>query len=184
MNLFRLSLLAATAAGLSGCLTSPYWFQQFPTKGTAVPIQAFTGNKDVAVKFECSKASHAGLYPWGGPEVWTLIANVNPSQQPVLDPKGGKIYGASISTVLPAACWHADEAYNPPKHMTAIRASQTSAGGSVTKFAFTYDKNGLECLGEAAGAQTSVLSTGVTSCAMKYSNSTDLIPYVRITALN
>lgn len=184
-TLLRIASTAALAAGLGGCIiTSPYWNEEFASKATAVPLQAFTTNKDLAVKFECSQAYHGGLYPFGGPEVWVQVASVMPSQQPLFDPQGGKVYGAGSSLVLPAACWHADAAYNPPLHYSAIRASQTSPSGGVSSFTYTYDKPGLGCLGQATGSHANWFAAGVSSCAQKYSNSSTPIPFVIFRALN
>ena len=181
----RLSALTMLAASLSGCIiTSPFWNQEFAARADPVPLQAFTTNKTLTVKFECSQAYHGGLYPAFGPETWVNVTSVMPSQQALLDPKGGKVYGAGTSIVLPAACWHAEETQSGLRYRSAIRASQTAANGGVSKFIFTYDNAGLGCLGQANGNAANWFSTGVSNCAEKYSNTGNAIPFVIFSALS
>jgi hypothetical protein len=177
-------LAAASVGGLllTGCVfDSPYWAQTFATTTTAVPIQTWTTDKTRNIKIECSQASHAGLYPWGGPEVWTLVTNITPSTNASYDPLNGTIYSAGKLMSLPAACWHADGAYSPPKYMTALRATQLTASGSTQTYQ-VFDAGGLECLGREIGKGKSWFAWITKNCALTYSGSTTPIPYVRIIA--
>ncbi len=172
----------AVAVTLGGCVfDSPYWAQTFATTTASIPIQTWTTDKTRTVKIECSKSYHGGLYPFGGPEVWTLVTNITPSTNASYDPMSGVIYSAGKSMVLPAACWNADNAYSPPLYMTSLRATQlTSSGGTQTYFVF--DPAGLECLGRENGKAKSWFGWISANCAMTYSGSTTQLPYVRIIA--
>ena len=177
------ALLASTVTlAFGGCVfDSPYWAQTFATTTTAIPIQTWTTDKTRTVKIECSKAYHGGLYPFGGPETWTLVTNITPSANASYDPMNGTIYSAGKSMVLPAACWNADGAYSPPLYMTALRATQLTASGSTQTY-FVFDSAGLECLGRENGKGKSWFSWVSQNCHMTYSGSTTQLPYVRIIA--
>jgi hypothetical protein len=83
--------------------------------------------------------------------------------------------------VLPAACWNADGAYSPPLYMTALRATQLTAGGSTTVYR-VFDPAGLECLGRENGKGQSWFSWLSKGCALTYLGSFAAIPYVKIIA--
>ena len=172
----RVALALGACATFSGCLfDTPYWAQTFATTTTSIPIQTWVTDKTVAVKIECSKAYHGGLYPFGGPEVWTFVTNITPSGNASYDPANGVIYSAGKMQVLPSACWHADGAYSPPLYMTALRATQ----GSSSTF-FVFDAAGLACLGQKIGQGRSWFTWS--GCELKYSGSSTAIPYVRVIA--
>lgn len=182
----RAALLCAAAVtvSLTGCvLDSPYWAQTFASTTTTIPIQTWTTDKTRVVKIECSKSYHGGLYPFGGPEVWTLVTNLTPSTNASYDPKAGVVYSAGTALTLPAACWHADGAYSPPLYMTSLRATQLTASGNTQSY-FVFDATGLECLGREVGKGTSWFSWIGKSCHMTYSGSSTMLPYVRIIANN
>ena len=180
----RLATASICALLMTGCVfDSPYWAQTFATTTTTVPMQTWTTDKTRTVKIECSQASHAGLYPWGGPEVWNLVTNITPSTNASYDPLNGVVYSAGKSMSLPAACWHADGAYSPPKYMTALRATQLTASGSTQVYQ-VFDAAGLECLGREIGKGKSWFAWINKGCALTYSGSTTPIPYVRIIATN
>ncbi len=174
----RALLASAACVAFSGCvLDSPYWAQTFSTTTTAIPIQAWVTSNTTPVKIECSKAYHGGLYPFGGPEVWTLVTNITPSANASYDPTNGVIYSAGKMQVLPAACWNADYAYSPPLYMTALRATQ----GTSTAFS-VFDGAGLECLGRENGRGKSWFSWLSYGCNLTYSGSSTALPYVRVIA--
>ncbi|MGI9288286.1 MAG: hypothetical protein ACR2P1_23075 [Pseudomonadales bacterium] len=164
-------LAAATALiTLSGCMTSPYWNQKFDDHTELIPLQSFTTNKDEAVKFECAKAFHGGLYPSESEATWVLIDTVMPPSQSLKDSFGAKLWGAGIKRVLPASCWRQD-----PSNSTwysAVRATQ----GSTSKFR-VFDKAGLECLGRENGKATSWNGWIGKGCEKTYSGSSTIIPY-------
>ena len=173
-------LVLASALALSGCLLdSPYWNQEFESHTDQIPIQAFTTVNSSAVKFECAKAFHGGLYPDASSAVWTLVQNVTPQAQPLYDPDAGKIYGAGVLKVLPAACWR----FDPGNSLWygAIRATQVTSSGTTTYM--TFDAAGLACLGTAVGTNRSWFS-GWTGCTKKYLNSTTPINYVIFRAVS
>lgn len=181
---YRLLLLpvAAAVAALSGCvLDSPYWAQTFSTTTTAIPIQSWTTDKNHNVKIECSKAYHGGLQPPFGPEEWHLVTDLVPSSNPSYDPAGAAIYSAGTKMTLPAVCWYADGAYSPPKYMTALRATQLTSSGSTTVYR-VFDLSGLECLGRENGKAASWFGWLSKSCAMTYSGSSTLLPWVKVIA--
>ncbi len=178
----RLIALAATSLSLTACVfDSPYWAQTFATTTTAVPMQAWTTDSTRVVKIECSKAYHGGLYPFGGPEVWTFVTNITPSSNASWDPTNGVVYSAGKQMVLPAACWNADNAYTPALYMTALRATQLTASGSTQTYK-VFDAAGLECLGREIGKGKSWFAWINKNCDLKYSGSSTSIPYVRIIA--
>lgn len=176
----RLLAPALAALTMTGCVfDSPYWGQSFSSTTASIPIQTWTTDKTRVVKIECHKASHAGLYPWGGPESWVHVVDITPSANASYDPKSGVVYSAGTPRVLPASCWHADAAYTPPKYTTALRATQLTASGSTTVYR-VFDAAGLECLGREIGKGQSWFAWLSKSCALTYSGSTTLIPYVKI----
>jgi hypothetical protein len=148
-------MAAAILLMLNGCLlTSPYWNQEFEDHTDAISLQAFTTDKSVKVKFECAKAFHGGLYPSAGTASWVLVANVTPQSQALLDPIGGRVYGAGKHTALPSACWR----FDPGNSLwyAAVRATQNSPVlGTEQNYFHTFDKAGLECLGEENGKAAS-----------------------------
>lgn len=166
---------AATAmVALSGCLlTSPYWNQEFDDHTAPIPLQAWTTNKSKPVKFECAQAFHGGLYPSAGSAAWVLIANVNPQTQPLLDPEGAKVFGASKFTALPQACWRLE---SNGLYYAAVRATQGTGSDKVSYS--TFSKVGLECLGRENGKAASWFGWLTKNCATTYSNSSTQIPYV------
>ena len=176
----RTLLAAAATLPLSACvLDSPYFGQSFNSTTASIPIQAWTNDKSRQVKIECSKASHAGLYPWGGPENWLPVANVMPSSSPSYDPNAGVTYSVGTKQVLPAGCWHADTAYNPPIYMTALRATQLNSNGATVTFR-VFNAAGLECKGLEVGKSRSWIGWLAPGCALTYANSTTPLPWVRI----
>jgi hypothetical protein len=150
-----IGLAAATLVMLNGCLlTSPYWNQEFDDHTKAISLQAFTTNKTVAVKFECAKAYHGGLYPSTATATWVLVANVNPQGQALLDPTSGKVHGAGKYTTLPASCWR----FDPGNSLwyAAVRATQNAAVMNTNqKYFYTFNKTGLECVGRENGKAAS-----------------------------
>ena len=178
----RAALIALTTLPLTACLMdSPYFGQTFSSTTSEVPIQTWTTDKSRLVKIECSKAYHGGLYPAFGPETWLPVADVTPSSQPSYDPNGLAAYSAGVRQALSADCWHADGAYNPPKYMTALRATQQTASGSTTVFR-VFDAAGLECLGREIGKARSWGGWISPGCALNYSNSSTPLPWVKIIA--
>jgi hypothetical protein len=136
---------------LNGCLlTSPYWNQEFDDHTEAISLQAFTGNKNVAVKFQCAKAYHGGLYPSAATASWVQVANITPQSQGLLDPSNNRVFGAGTYKALPATCWRFDSANS--SWYAAVRATQnTTVLGTTQKYFHTFDKAGLECLGRETG---------------------------------
>lgn len=174
-NTAKLALTAITLSTLSGCLlTSPFWNQEFSTHTAAVPLQAFTTDASQQVKFQCAKAAHFGLYPDASSAAWVTIANVTPNSSGSLDPLAGLIYSAGIKTALPASCWRQDPANSV--WYSAVRATQGS-GSSITEYK-TFNKTGLECLGQEIGKATSWVGWIGKGCEATYSGSTTAIPYV------
>jgi hypothetical protein len=149
------SAAAGAAFVLSGCLlTSPYWNQEFEDHTKPISLQAFTTDKATKVKFSCAKAHHGGLYPSGGTAVWVHIADVQPQSQALLDSQGGKVYGAGMSTALPAACWRLDPANSI--WYAAVRARQEkNVMDTGQKFFYTFTNDGLECVGRENGEAAS-----------------------------
>jgi hypothetical protein len=144
-------------------LGSPYWNQEFEDHTEAIPLQAFTSNKTAAVKFECAKAFHGGLYPSSGTATWIVVANVNPQSQALLDPSGNKVYGAGKSKTLPGSCWRLDPGNS--LWYSAVRATQnTTVIGTSQKYFHTFDKAGLECLGTENGKARSWFAWFGQSC--------------------
>lgn len=175
-RLLAMALLCSTF--LSGCLIStPFWNQEFASHTDKIPIQGWTIYAGKTVKIECSKAGHGGLYPFGGPEVWSFVANLTPSTSPSYDTVGNITYSLSRYQTLPSACWRKDPANNV--WYTAIRATHVLSNGNVANFA-VFDKPGLVCMGEEnalSGTWFGWLSAG---CAKTYSGSSTNIPYVII----
>lgn len=156
MKKFKLiGLTAGAALLLNGCLlTSPHWNQEFDDHTDAIPMQAFTTNKSVPVKFQCAQAGHGGLYPSPATASWVHVATVNPQSQPLRDSNNGRIYGASKYKTLPSACWRQDPANSV--WYAALRATQnTTVLGTDQEYFHTFTKSGLECLGRENGKAAS-----------------------------
>jgi hypothetical protein len=180
--LTRVLPVGLVALALGGCVfESPYWAQTFDSTGSQIPIQTWTTDKTRNVKIECSKAYHGGLQPPFGPEEWHLVTNLTPSVNPSYDTAGAAIYSAGTKIALPSVCWHADGAYSPPKHMTALRATQLTASGGTTVYR-VFDLAGLECLGRENGKGGSWFSWLSKHCAKTYSDGSTPIPWVRVIA--
>lgn len=170
-SLAKLSSLLILSTILSGCLlTSPFWNQKFSNHNSPIPLQAWTTSTTGTVTFECSQAYHGGLYPWGGPHIWTTVANVIPAQPGSLDSSSSRIYSASFYGNLPSTCWRYDSANSI--WYSAVRAKQ---GETVYK---TFDNTGLECLGRENGKAASWFGWIGKGCTETYFNSSTEIPYV------
>lgn len=178
-NIGKITLAAITTCMLSGCLLiSPFWNQEFTSHTNTIPLQAFTTHSSSNIHFQCAKASHGGLHPYGSEPSWTTVANISPSADGSYDPAGGRIYSAGTSTVLPANCWRQDPAN--AVWYTAIRAQQVS--GSTTTLYKTFTKPGLECLGREIGKMANWLGWIGKGCTVTYLNSNTDIPYTIIRA--
>ena len=150
----RVLVAAATPIILSSCLlTSPYWNQEFKDHTKPVPLQAFTVDKSVPVKFECAKAFHGGLHPSAAQAVWVLVGSTTPPSQPLLDSDGNKVHGARKFTALPAACWRLDA--NGLWYAAARATQNTTVLDTSQKYFFTFTKPGLECVGRENGKTAS-----------------------------
>lgn len=148
----RLGVVAGTVAVVSGCLmTSPYWDQEFSTRASPVPIQVYATDNSKPVRFDCAPATNGNLYPTEADASWMFIADVVPQPEPSLDSYGAKVYGASLSTVLPAACWRYDPEFQ--YWYVGVRATQSSASSQISYKTFT--RAGLECLGRENGKAAS-----------------------------
>jgi hypothetical protein len=166
--------LAAAGTLLSGCLLdSPYWNQVFSDHTAAIPIQTFTNVNSSAVKIECAQAYHAGLHPSQSSATWRFVDNLTVQSQGLLDPLGGKVYGAGKMKVLPSNCWRFDPANS--KWYTALRASQETSIGTSTFVTFT--KSGLECLGRTIGQGANWFANWG-PCTKKYSGTQTAVKYV------
>lgn len=175
----RTTILIATALVLPGCLlSSPYWNQAFDSHTAKIPLQAWVSDKTLTVKFQCAQASHGGLYPFGSPPSWHLIANVAVADTPIYDPAGAAVYTAGLHTALPAQCWRQDPANGV--WYAAVRASHPTSDGP--DFYRTVDKAGLECAGRENGKAASWYGWYTQGCYKKYSNSNAHIPYAIIRA--
>ncbi len=174
LTIVKLFGLAMALLTLSGCMTSPYWNQEFEDRTGLIPLQSFTTDKTKVVKFECAKAFHGGLYPDEGSAEWVLIDTVMPSQQSLKDSFGSKIYGAGIKRVLPDSCWRQDGSNSV--WYSSVRATQGS-GSNLRNFS-TFDRDGLECLGRENGKATRYSGYIGKGCVKTYFESTEPIPYV------
>ncbi len=182
-RVFRHSIKAALGGllllSLSGCLLmSPFWNQQFSNHTNVIPLQSFTTDASLPVKFQCAQAAHFGLYPSEPEAVWVTIANVNPTTPGLLDPLSNLVYGAGINTALPASCWRQDPANSV--WYAAVRATQGS-GASLQEYQ-TFNKAGLECLGRENGKATSWFGWIGKNCAATYSGSSTTVRYVIVWA--
>lgn len=172
----RLAQIILISTALSGCLLmSPFWGQTYASKSTPVKLQAWTTSSSPAIVFECSPAYHGGLYPFGGPHVWTHLATVTPIG-PMYDSTGVEAFSASRSRVVPGVCWHYEESGD--RYMAAIRARNS---GSSSEFK-VFDEEGIACLGQEVGDAGSWVGWIGKGCTLTYNGSTTEIPYVRIIA--
>ncbi|BFM05405.1 hypothetical protein [Halioxenophilus aromaticivorans] len=173
----RLTAVAGLMVSLTGCyLTSPIWGENFDERGDTIRFQSWTTDKNKSVAIQCAKATHYGLYTGGGDPEWNVVTNITPTSRPSYDSTtaGVNLYSAGKTAVVPESCWHYDGVYN--KWVTAIRAQQ----GSYAPRGF--DAAGLECLGREVGKARSWFGFLNKGCVLTYSNSSNTIPYTRITA--
>lgn len=171
--------LAGASLLLGGCVfESPYWAQTFANTGVQIPIQTWTNSTTNPVQISCAKAFHGGLVE---PVVWTPVASIAPAAgTPAYDTNGAAIYPAGRKMTLPASCWHADNAYSPPKYMTALRARQNVSGSLRTFEVFSL--TGLSCVGRWNGAGGSWYSYMSRLCPVFYSGTTTPVDHVRVIA--
>jgi len=156
----------------SGCVTTPYWNQEFADHTAPIPIQTWTPNGTAPVKIECSKASHAGLSPWPSGS-WIHVVDIDPSlSTPSYDTKGTVTYSAGVKMVLPSACWNSEYG----TWYSAIRASYQD--GSLTRKFYTFDDDGLACLGEEIGKDRVSNGWMNAGCHMTFRGTSTAVNYV------
>lgn len=139
----------------SGCVTSPHWYQEFPSRTTQIPIQTWTpaGNFDVTIT--CSQAGRFGrLYPDANGN-WQYVTTIE-TNLASYDTKGAAIYSAGRKMALPSYCWRYSDSSR--RWHTALRASFLDANARERRF-ITFDKNGLACLGAQMGKDREIYNT-------------------------
>jgi len=148
----------ATLACVSGCVQSPHDYQEIATHSSPIPFQTTTTYATLPVYIECTPASHGGLYSGPGGVAWTQATTLLPSQAPLYDVAGNKLYSANGMVTLPSNCWRFDSVTNA--WWVAVRVKQVGLllswpSGQATPspvYFSVFDKAGLECLGKAVGA--------------------------------
>ena len=148
----------ATLACASGCVQSPHDLQEIATQTSPIPFQTTTTYATLPVYIECAQASHGGAYSGPNGVVWTQVTTLLPSQVPLYDVAGNKLYSANGMVTLPSNCWRYDSVYS--RYFVAVRVKQVGQliswlNGQVTPspvYFSVFDKPGLECLGKAVGA--------------------------------
>lgn len=136
-----------TLALFSGCLTSPYYGQVFNARTDQIPFEVWTYDKNQNIKLECAKASaHGG--PIDGDGSYQPLTTVNPPDQAHFDYKGDEIFHAGKKVAIPLSCWRNYHYADGTNYITVVRITQGSLGQNSI---YTFDKNGLSCLGEWVG---------------------------------
>jgi len=170
-KVLRNSIALGIAVLCSGCVTTPYWNQEFADHTAAIPIQAWTPNGTAPVKIECSQAFHGGLYPWSTGGNWQHVTDIDPSLSTAsYDSKGSAIYSAGIKMVLPSYCWRSENTSAGIRWYSAIRASYLD--GSTTRKFYTFDDDGLACLGREMGEDRTISGWLNAGCFKQYSSGT------------
>lgn len=132
---------------LGGCLTSPYYGQIFNARTDQIPFEIWSYDKNQNITLECAQASaHGG--PLNGNDSYQPLTTVNPPNQPHFDYKGDEIYHAGKQVVIPSSCWRYYNYSDGTNYITVVRITQGSLGQNSI---YTFDKNGLACLGEWVG---------------------------------
>ena len=149
-RMFKLTLVLSSIALASGCLvSSPYHGQKLKSRTDSVPFQVWTIDKTKKVHIECAKPyAHGTLH-----HNYQLVKKVKPSSHKHFDSFGNIMYSASTKVVIPDACWQVfNFAGGIQKDFAWVRARQP--GTEYVEF-FTFDKNGLGCVGEFNGKAAS-----------------------------
>ncbi len=177
---------AATLLGvatLQGCLlTSPYHGQEFASKTSNIPVQAWTVKKTEPVKLECTQSSRFGPAPLGGTIDWQLLNNLPVETNGVVDSFTTRVNSANITRVLPDSCWQTVETSSGTRHYTALRVTQANYQGEADYVYQGFTNSGLECLGREIGKAASWVGWIGKECVRTYSNSSAHVPYVVIVA--
>jgi len=177
-TIIKASVIVAATAMLSGCLTSPFYGQVFSSRSDEVSFQLWTTDSSQDITLECAKASaHGGR--WSGGD-YQPLTTITPSSDPHYDYHGGDsvIYQASTKVVIPSSCWRY---YNYPgkdDYITVVRITQGSHGDDSI---YTFDKEGLGCLGQWVG-KTGLFSWFGKGCEKRYINTGEPIRTVFLKA--
>jgi hypothetical protein len=165
-NSILAGIIIATLLVFGGCITSPYYAQIFETRSDAIPFQIWTADNKQNITIECAKASAHGN-PINGMDSYQIVATLTPSSQGLLDANGEVIYQASSETVLPSECWRHYSYSDGVNWITVVRVLQ---GTLEDDLMYTFDKNGLQCLGQHSGENASWFGWWGASCAKTYIN--------------
>ena len=183
-TVLRMSIGAIAIVSLQGCLlTSPYYGQEFASKSTVIPVQAWTTKTSEPVKLECALSGRFGPAPFGGSIPWQFVKNMTVGNVAAVDTYNTPIYGASSRSSMPESCWRTVNTSSGIRHYTALRATQTNYLSTPLYQFMNFKSSGLECLGTEVGKARSWLGWSGKDCVTTYSNSTTPIPFVVIKAL-
>ena len=130
---------------LSSCLmTAPIWHQSFEATDIPIPLQVWTNAKETPVYFECTPSDMEKPLMSND---WHYIGGDTPSQSPIFDPQGHKIYTAGLNIIIPPPCWTLDSSTGA--YTTAIRAHQAGHLMDQRKYFESLSSDGLKCLAAA-----------------------------------
>ena len=176
----KAALIGATMTALillSGCLTSPYYGQIFNARTDLIPFEIWTYDKNQNITLECAQASaHGG--PLNGGGSYQPLTTVNPPNQAHFDYKGDEIYHAGKQVVIPSSCWRYYPYSDGTNYITVVRINQ---GTLEQDSIYTFDKNGLGCLGEWVGKKGFYGWFGK-GCEKRYTNTNNAIKTVFLKA--
>ena len=170
-------LIPVLMLGLTGCITAPFYSQQFKTRFDAVPFTFWTFNKTSSVTVECAQASaHGG--PLYGDGSYQAVKTVWPNTTGSRDSFNSVVYNASTTLNIPSNCWRNYSYADGTQWITVLRVKQ---GGS-TSSVYTFDKDGLECMGKWNGRVASWTGWLAHQCNKKYINTGNAIRTVFLKA--
>jgi hypothetical protein len=175
LSRFYTLIILIVCLGLSGCITSPFFNQEFSSRSDEIPFTVWTFDKTKPVTIECAPLRGAfSVVPAG--TVYRHVATISPDDQGMLDAEGQIIYSVSTKQVLPRDCWH--NLRNRPGYSSSIRVLQDGSDSGI----FTFDKPGLECLGRWIGHKASWVGWFGHNCNKNFLGTTTAIKSVLIKA--
>lgn len=158
LKLFALTLLTPA------CMLSPLWGDTIPSRNSSVSFSFYATAANTPITVDCSPEY---IHP-----VWTQIFTFQSGSSPWTY-NGETVYASPTSRVIPGHCWK----FWHGKWRTQLRPRQNGSGMMV------YDQAGVTCISDRFSEGKGPVTAGY-ECGLTYSNSSNKLPYVSISANN